>query len=134
MTEREWSGQASSYGTAGSSSTSSDLKTRVRDTASRLGQSATDAIESGREAAAHGIKSAADGLRQASSHLPGGPKVREFASRTADGFDRSVQYLRERHAKDMWMDIQEGAKARPVPFLVGALALGFVAGRMLRRG
>jgi hypothetical protein len=32
------------------------------------------------------------------------------------------------------LTIQEGAKARPVPFLIGALALGFVAGRLMRRG
>ena len=103
-------------------------------TASRLGQSAADAVDMGRRAAVDGMETAADAVRSATDKLPGGPAVREFANRTAEGFDRTVHYLRETHPKDMWMDIQDGAKARPVPFLVGALALGFVAGRMLRRG
>ena len=133
MSEREWSGQSAPY-PGGTSTSASDLKGRVQETASRLGQSAVEAAEAGRSAAARGIQSTVDGIRSASEHLPGGPRVRDFANRTADNLDRGVQYLRERQAKDMWMDIQEGAKARPVPFLVGAVAIGFVAGRLLRRG
>jgi len=132
MAEREWSGESAPYGAG--TSTASGLKDRVQETASNLGQSAAAAVDSGRAAAAKGMQSAVEGIRSASEHLPGGPKVRDFANRTADGLDRSARYLRERQPKDMWMDIQEGAKARPVPFLVGALAVGFVAGRMLRRG
>lgn len=133
MAEREWSGQSASY-EAERATASQDIKTRVQKTASRLGQSAAGAVDSGRTAAAQGMQSAAERLRSASGHLPGGPKVQQFASRTADGLDRTVRYLREHHAQDIWNDIQKGAKARPVPFLVGALAIGFVAGRMLRRG
>jgi hypothetical protein len=102
-------------------------------TGSRLGQSAADAVDSGRRAAADGIQTAAETLRSATDRLPGGPAVREYANRTAEGLDRTVHYLRERNPRDMWMDLQEGAKARPVPFILGALALGFVAGRLLRR-
>lgn len=134
MAEREWSGQSASFGDETAASSAADIKARVQETASKLGQSAVDALDSGRVAAADGVKSAADTLRSASEHLPGGPKVRQFADRTADGLDRTVNYLRDRRAKDMWMDIQDGAKARPVPFLVAALAVGFVAGRLLRRG
>ena len=131
MSEREWSGESVPY--SGGTSTSG-LKDRVQETASRLGQSAADAVDASRAAAARGMQSAVDGIRSASEHLPGGPTARDFANRTADSLDRGMRYLRDRQAKDVWMDIQEGAKARPVPFLVGALAIGFVAGRMLRRG
>jgi hypothetical protein len=134
MAEREWSGQSGAYDADRSTASQADIKTRVQETASRISQSAADAVDSGRTAAAQGMQGAADSLRSASEHLPGGPKVRQFAHRTADGLDRTVRYLRERQARDIWMDIQEGAKARPVPFLVGALAVGFVAGRVLRRG
>jgi hypothetical protein len=91
-------------------------------------------VDSGRTTAAARLHSTAESLRSASNRLPGGPKVQQFANRTADGLDRTVRYLREHQAQDMWVDIQEGAKARPVPFLIGALALGFVAGRLMRRG
>ena len=106
----------------------------MQQAASKLGQSAAHAVDSGRTTAAERLQSTADGLRSASERLPGGPKVRQFANRTADGLDRTVRYLRDRQASDMWMDVQQGAKARPVPFLIGAVAIGFVAGRMLRRG
>jgi hypothetical protein len=110
------------------------VKSRVQQAASKVGRSAADMVDSGRAAAAARLQSTADSLRSSSHKWPGGPKVRQFADRTADGLDRTVRYLREKQAHDMWVDIQEGAKARPVPFLLGALALGFVAGRMMRRG
>jgi hypothetical protein len=110
------------------------MKHRVQEAASRLSRSAAEAVDAKRSTAAARLQSTAESLRSASHRLPGGPKVQEFAARTADGLDRTGRYLRDHQARDMWFDIQEGAKARPVPFLVGALALGFVAGRMMRRG
>lgn len=110
------------------------MKDRVQQAASKLSQSAAEAVDAKRSTAAARLQSTAESLRSASHRLPGGPKVQQFASRTADGLDRTGRYLRDHQARDMWFDIQEGAKARPVPFLVGALALGFVAGRMMRRG
>ncbi len=135
MAESDW-GPQSTYGTGAGNPPAApgDLKARVQDTASKLGQSAVNAVDAGRTTAAERLHSTAERLRSASEHLPGGPKVRDVANRTADGIDRTVRYLRDTQARDMWMDIQEGAKARPVPFLVGAVAIGFVAGRMLRRG
>jgi hypothetical protein len=135
MAESDW-GSQSTYGTGTGNPSASpgDVKSRVQEAASKIGQSAASAVDSGRTAAAEHLHSTAEGLRSASDRLPGGPKVRDFANRTADGLDRTVRYLRDTQASDMWTDIQEGAKARPVPFLVGAVAIGFVAGRLLRRG
>ena len=137
MAETDWATPSYTTGTTGprdASASVAGVKTRVQHAASRLGRSAADAVDSKRTTAAARLQRTAESLRSASARLPGGPKVQHFASRTADGLDRTGRYLRERQASDMWFDIQEGAKARPVPFLVGALALGFVAGRMMRRG
>jgi hypothetical protein len=136
MADTDWVTPSSSYttGSSADSSTVSGVKNRVQQAASRLSRSAADAVDASRSTAAARLQSTAETLRSASHRIPGGPKVQQFASRTADGLDRTGRYLRDRQARDMWVDIQEGAKTRPVPFLVGALALGFVAGRMMRRG
>jgi hypothetical protein len=106
---------------------------RLRDEASAIGQDALDAIDSGRAAAARGVRGTADVLRSAADALPGAPRVREFADGAARMFDGTAKYLRDRQPKDMLDDFHAQAKANPVAFLIGALAVGFLAGRMLRR-
>ena len=106
---------------------------KLRDEASAIGQSALDAIDSGRGAAARGVHGTADVLRSAADALPGAPKVREFADGAARMLDGTAKYLRDRQPKDMLDDFHTRAKANPVAFLIGALAVGFLAGRMLRR-
>jgi hypothetical protein len=123
-----------SFGTDVPSSSTAGAAERVREEAARLGRRAVDAVESGRSGAARGIHSTAEGLRSAADRLPGGPKVRQFASQAADRLDHTADYLRERDARQILSDLEEQTKAHPVPFLIGALALGFVAGRLMRRG
>jgi hypothetical protein len=67
--------------------------------------------------------------------------VEEISSRTAeftDGaakvIDGTARYLRDSQATDMLAGLESKTKANPLAFLLGALAVGFVAGRMLRRG
>jgi hypothetical protein len=105
----------------------------VRDEASTIGQNALDALDSGRGAAARGVQSTADALRSTANALPGAPKVKEFADGAVNMLDGTARYLRDRQPKDMLGDLQTQAKANPVAFLIGALAVGFLAGRMLRR-
>jgi hypothetical protein len=59
--------------------------------------------------------------------------VRRFASQAADRLDGTAKYLDDRHVQDIVADLEKQTKANPVPFLLGAVALGFLAGRMLRR-
>ena len=118
-------------------SSSSDLDaapSRLRDEASALGQNALDALDSGRGAAARGVQSTADALRSTADALPTSPKVKDFADGAARMLDGTARYLRDRQPKDMLGDFHAQAKANPVAFLIGAVAVGFLAGRMLRRG
>ena len=98
-----------------------------------FGADAAEAVESGRDAAARGIHDAAEKIRSAADQLPGAEKVRHFASQAANTFDRTASYLRDTDAKDILDDFVEQTKARPMAFLIGAVAVGFVAGRMMRR-
>ena len=105
----------------------------LRDEASTIGQSALDALDSSRGAAARGVQSTADALRSTADAMPGSPKVKDFADGAVRMLDGTARYLRDKQPKDMLGDLQMQAKANPVAFLIGALAVGFLAGRMLRR-
>lgn len=102
--------------------------------ATAAGHKAVEAVESGRQTAARGIQQTADTLRSAAERLPGGPKIKEMADGAASMLDGTARYLRDKDATDMLGDFQARARANPAAFLIGALAVGFVAGRMLRRG
>jgi len=96
-----------------------------------VGQRAVEAIDSGRQGGARGVQQTADAIRSAADRLPERP--REFAGGAADALDGTARYLREKRPQDMLSDLKEQAKASPVAFLLAAAAVGFLAGRMLRR-
>ena len=133
MADTTYGTGSESFGTDVPQDSPSSTATRVRESAAKLGQKAVEAVDSGRSGAARGIHSTAETIRSAADSLPGGPKVRQFASQAAEKLDSTADYLREKQAKDMLEDLQEQTKAKPIPFLIGALAVGFIAGRMLRR-
>jgi len=96
-----------------------------------MGQRAAEVIDSGRQSAARGVQNTADAIRSAADRLPERP--REFAGGAADMLDGTANYLREKRPQDMLSDLKEQTKANPVVFLLAAAAVGFLAGRMLRR-
>ena len=97
---------------------------KVTDTASELGQkasaighSAVGAIDAKRAPVADGLDSAASTLHSGATSL-----------------EDSAEYLRNNKVRDILRDVQGALKAYPTAALIGAVAVGFVAGRMLRRG
>ena len=104
----------------------------VASEAAAMGHRAVDAIDSGRQSAARGVQHTADAIRSAAERLPDTP--REVAGSTARMLDGTARYLREKNPQDMLSDLKEQTKANPVAFLLGAVAVGFLVGRMLRRG
>jgi len=107
---------------------------RARETASKVGQKAADAIDSSRSGAARGIHGTAESIRSSAEYLPGGPNVRQFANQAADTLDSTADYVRDTDPAAMLDDLKEQARSNPLPFLAGALAVGFLAGWMMRRG
>jgi hypothetical protein len=107
---------------------------RAREGAAKLGQKAASAVDNGRSGAARGIHGTAESIRSASEYLPGGPSVRQFAGQAADTLDSTADYVRDTDATEMLEDLKEQARSNPLPFVVGALAVGFLVGRMMRRG
>jgi len=97
-------------------STIADVASRAQDKASELGHRASEfghkavgAIDAHRATAANGLDSAADKL------------------------GASADYLRGNKLSDMVSDLGKFVKANPGPALIGAVVVGFCAGRMLRR-
>jgi ElaB/YqjD/DUF883 family membrane-anchored ribosome-binding protein len=99
-------------------STFGDITARVQ--ASEVGQRAS---EFGQRAVG-GIQANADKMRTSASQV---------AQRTADGLGATASYMRENTMGDMLRDLGEYVKAHPTPALIGAICVGFLAGRTLRR-
>jgi ElaB/YqjD/DUF883 family membrane-anchored ribosome-binding protein len=113
--------------------TARETANRVQDQASRFGQRAADAIDSKRQDAASGLESAAAGIHRTANSLPGGERVSGFAHQTADSLSNTAQYLRNHDVKDMASDMRRFVEDHPIPAVVGAALVGFLAGRAARR-
>lgn len=50
-----------------------------------------------------------------------------------DTLDDTATWLRNMNVRDMWSDVEGTIKEYPVAALIGAVAVGFAAGRLLRR-
>jgi ElaB/YqjD/DUF883 family membrane-anchored ribosome-binding protein len=119
-------------------STIADVASRAQDKASELGQRASElgqkavgAIDAHRGSAAKGLDSAAAGIHANADTLP--PMASAFAHQAADNLGASADYVRGNKMADMVSDLGKYVKANPGPALIGALVVGFCAGRMLRR-
>jgi len=59
--------------------------------------------------------------------------IKDVNSSIADTLGDAASYIRNKKFTDMWDDAQGGVKAYPAAALIGAVAVGFVVGRLLRR-
>lgn len=105
---------------------------RAQEQAKHYGQRAMDAVESGRESAASTLDNAASGIRSKADSLPGGADVSRFARRAADRIGGAAQYLREHEVKDLMSEVESFVKEHPAQALIGAVVVGFLAGRSMR--
>lgn len=55
-----------------------------------------------------------------------------YASQVADQFDRFTQNVKERPIEDLFGDVEEFARHQPLLFIGGAMAAGFLLGRMIK--
>jgi hypothetical protein len=106
-----------------SATVSSDLA----DASSRLQEKAAGVFRAGRIATADGLDAAADGINA------GADRVAEVAHNAADTLASSAKYVRKHDGSRMVDDIESLITAHPGKALLGALILGFFAGRAFRR-
>jgi ElaB/YqjD/DUF883 family membrane-anchored ribosome-binding protein len=59
--------------------------------------------------------------------------IENAASTVRDRLDDTVSYFRDNDARRMADDLTSYVKSHPAQALIGAIAIGFFAGRMIRR-
>ena len=99
----------------------------LADGSSRTPEKASGALHSGRIAVADGLDSAAARLND------GGDRVAGAAHDAADKLEVSASYVRKNNRGAMLRDMQDIVKAHPGKVVLGAVVLGFLAGRAFRR-
>jgi len=105
----------------------SDLASRVGDAASDLSDSAREALHRGRLNTAKALDSAARGIDA------GTDSVSRAGHGAADKVGASAQYVRSHGARELVSDIEALVKRHPGKSLLVVAALGFMAGRALKR-
>jgi hypothetical protein len=106
---------------------SANLSTNLADASSRIQDKAAGAFRAGRIATADGLDAAADGINA------GADRVAEVAHNTADSLASGAKYVRKHDGSRMADDIESLITAHPGKALLGAVILGFFAGRAFRR-
>ena len=102
-----------------------------RQTNSTMGQQAVDFVNESRASVAGGIGEVADSLDQAASSLGNG--AANLADKAKETLDSAADYVREYDVNAIVSSAKRYAKTNPIAMMLGALAVGFVAGQMLRR-
>ena len=111
-------------------STLDDVAERIRE----KGRKAVASIDGRRMAAADGLEGAARGLHdKADAIAGGGERLSKVTHEVADRVDGASRYVREKDARDMLADVESIVRAHPTRSLLAVLAIGFLAGRVLRR-
>ena len=110
-----------------SSSMTPSLSTSIADASARVQEKAADAFRVGRTATADALDSTAARINA------GGERVADVAHSTADKLGATAHYVRENGPREMVTDIESLIKAHPGKVVIGAVVLGFLAGRAFRR-
>lgn len=107
---------------------------KIRDKGSELGRKAVRSIDDRRVSVAEGLEGAARGLHnKADSIAGGGERVSKATHEVADKVENASRYIRDKDAKDMLADVESLVRAHPTRSLLAVLAVGYLAGRALRR-
>lgn len=110
-----------------------DASHEMREKMDNMAQNAKSKAEQGRQSTAGALDRAADAIHRRAESIPGGRKASEIAHTTADRLQDTASYLREHDFRDMFDDMEGVIRRRPGQALLGALAIGFLVGRSLRK-
>jgi ElaB/YqjD/DUF883 family membrane-anchored ribosome-binding protein len=108
-------------------------------TASRIGEQVREAAESlldeQKQRVAGAVHGLAEALRQASDTLEREQSgvAAHYADQAAAQIERLSETVRQQRLQDMLADAENFARRQPALFGVGAVAIGFLVGRLLSR-
>jgi ElaB/YqjD/DUF883 family membrane-anchored ribosome-binding protein len=101
----------------------SDAAGQIKDKVTDFGRATADKLNENRHSTANGLDKAAAAL-----HV-GGDKVSHVAHATAEDLSATAEYVRGHDLKKMMGDVGKLVKDNPVPSLLLAAAIGFLAGK-----
>lgn len=96
--------------------------------------SAASIINQKREPTPQALDSAAATLHKEAPNLPGGGEVSRVAHSAADKLEDAVAYVRGHEVQDVMTDLRRFVTSHPSQSLAAAATLGFLVGRVFRRG
>ncbi len=105
-----------------------DSVTRVQDKVSELGHSAAEKLHKSRIATADALDGTVGDLHNKAD------RVSELGHEGAAKVGVAARYIREHGTADVLSDVKELTRAHPGKALLSAVAVGFIAARLLRRG
>jgi ElaB/YqjD/DUF883 family membrane-anchored ribosome-binding protein len=103
-----------------------DVKAKAKEAGRKIEEKADET----RESAAEGLGTAATKLREKSQEQDG--MAAEAGSKIAEGMDQTASYLKEHDTGEMVDDLERYIRQHPMQAVAGAVAAGFVIGRILR--
>ena len=118
---------AADRASARADSSLADTVTRMQDKVSELGHSAAEKLHRSRLATADALDGTAGDLHGKAD------RVSELGHEGAAKVGVAARYLREHGTADMLSDVKELTRAHPGKALLSAVAVGFIAARLLRR-
>jgi ElaB/YqjD/DUF883 family membrane-anchored ribosome-binding protein len=110
-----------------------DIATKATDKAQAVAQSAADRVDQHRGDAARILANAASTVHDGVTRLPAGEGVTRFAAAAAEEIDGTARYVREHTTHQMLADLKEVVRRHPAASVVGAVVVGVLVGRGLRK-
>ena len=113
-----------------------DARARAEGAADEVKNRTQQMATATQERADQGMDRAAEGMEQASARLreraDDSSTTGKAAGMAADGIDRGASYLRTHDTAQVWDDVEQYVGQHPAQALIGAVAAGFLIGRILR--
>jgi len=112
--------------------TVSDFASQAKDKANQMANNAAEGAGRQRENAAKGLHRAATAIQDNADKLGSG-RASEAARKVAGGIDSTASYLEDHDFSDMGKDVMNICRRHPAEAIIASLAIGFLAGRALKR-
>jgi ElaB/YqjD/DUF883 family membrane-anchored ribosome-binding protein len=109
-----------------------DASSRIKDRAADLGRMAGEKLGDTRTTAADTLGRTATQIRDSSATMSNQTMGR-VTSKVADGLERGSMYLRTGGMDQARTDVEGMVRSRPAESILGALAVGFIVGKLFTR-
>ena len=110
-----------------------DVTSRVKEKAGQMAGKVAETVDRQRDNAASGLDRAASTPHEKAEDIPGGADVTQITHTIADGMETVARYVREADFDEIKESVLETCRKYPAQTLIGALAVGFLVGRAIRR-